>query len=86
MLKQGESKMIQELREIPGILIAQNRAHESLLIDIAAKVQDKTPVMCGMGSSYFLSEFGVFFLKHIAGVPNAYCVEGDELINQIPDL
>lgn len=78
--------MIQELREIPAILISENEGHTALLQNIAIKVQDKIPVICGMGSSYFLSEFGVFFLKHIAGAPNAYCVEADELMSQIPDL
>lgn len=86
MFTWNESKMIQELRQIPSILLTEDASHTASLQDIAIKVQGNVPVICGMWSSYFLSEFGIFFLKHIAGVPNAYCVEADELTSQIPDL
>lgn len=83
---QGKSLMIKELREIPDILMSEDEGHIATLEDIATKVQNQIPVMCGMGSSYFLSEFGIFFLKHIGGVSNAYYVEADELMNQMPSL
>lgn len=58
---QGKSLMIKELREIPDILMSEDEGHIATLEDIATKVQNQIPVMCGMGSSYFLSEFGIFF-------------------------
>lgn len=86
MPTKNESYMIRELKEVPNILVPGVESHTTSLQDVANKVQGKVPIICGMGSSYFLAEFGTFFLKHIAGIPDAYCSEADELMNQVPDL
>lgn len=78
--------MIRELGEITGILSSARKSHSDALRNIASRFDRKIPVICGMGSSYFLAEFGLYFLKHIAGVPNAYSVESDELLSLLPNL
>lgn len=78
--------MINELREIPDICNTQIAQHFEKLQEISSKIWDKKVVICGMGSSYFLANFGAYFFKHIAGCACVLAVEADRIMEEVPDL